>query len=85
MACVPTLSPFSLSFSRLSLLTPVRLLTDLVACCADNHKHHKPQRSEQGLKIEKKRRLAEEQEERDNELRKIGLFFDREAGMYMRD
>ena len=42
-------------------------------------------RSEQGLKIEKKRRLAEEQEERDNELRKIGLFFDREAGMYMRD
>ena len=55
------------------------------ATAPDNHKHHQPQRSEQGLKIEKKRRLAEEQEERDNELRKIGMFFDREAGMYMRD
>ena len=78
VACVPTLC-FSL------LTSHRRLLTDILACCADNHKHHKPQRSEQGLKIEKKRRLAEEQEERDNELRKIGLFFDREAGMYMRD
>ena len=71
--------------SALSADVHRRLLTGLVACCTDNHKHHKPQRSEQGLKIEKKRRLAEEQEERDNELRKIGLFFDREAGMYMRD